>query len=148
MPRTSSFSVRDILDLPQMKTSAEGSVTNGAVDSDAISHATDLYAAASAQRLQGIFIHDDNSITDIFARISFGNHNQNVFLYILGVATTLADFAAARGRDYNTAANYSGHYQGFLDASRASQHLGWPPIPPSLQSMQGNTIFIWSFTRI
>ena len=64
MPRTSSFSVRDILDLPQMKTSAEGSVTNGAVDSDAISHATDLYAAASAQRLQGIFIHDDNSITD------------------------------------------------------------------------------------
>ena len=60
MPRTSSFSVRDILDLPQMKTSAEGSVTNGVVDSDAISHATDLYAAASAQRLQGIFIHDDN----------------------------------------------------------------------------------------
>ena len=76
MPRTSSFSVRDILDLPQMKTSAEGSVTNGAVDSDAISHATDLYAAASAQRLQGIFIHDDNSITDkkCFARISLGNH--------------------------------------------------------------------------
>ena len=66
MPRTSSFSVRDILDLPQMKTSAEGSVTNGAVDSDAISHATDLYAAASAQRLQGIFIHDDNSVIDIF----------------------------------------------------------------------------------
>ena len=66
MPRTSSFSVRDILDLPQMKTSAEGSVTNGAVDSDAISHATDLYAAASAQRLQGIFIRDDNYITDIF----------------------------------------------------------------------------------
>ena len=64
MPRTSSFSVRDILDLPQMKTSAEGSVTNGAVDSDAISHATDLYAAASAQRLQGIFIRDDNYITD------------------------------------------------------------------------------------
>ena len=62
MPRTSSFSVRDILDLPQMKSSAEGSVTNGAVDSDAISHATDLYAAASAQRLQGIFIHDDNYI--------------------------------------------------------------------------------------
>ena len=59
-----------------MKTSAEGSVTNGAVDSDAISHATDLYAAASAQRLQGIFIHDDNSITDkkCFARISLGNH--------------------------------------------------------------------------
>jgi len=49
-----------------MKTSAEGSVTNGAVDSDAISHATDLYAAASAQRLQGIFIHDDNSVIDIF----------------------------------------------------------------------------------
>ena len=66
MPRTSSFSVRDILDLPQMKQSAEGSVTNGAVDSDAISHATDLYAAASAQRLQGIFIRDDNYITDIF----------------------------------------------------------------------------------
>ena len=66
MPRTSSFSVRDILDLPQMKTSAEGSVTNGVVDSDAISHATDLYAAASAQRLQGIFIHDDNSVIDIF----------------------------------------------------------------------------------
>ena len=66
MPRTSSFSVRDILDLPQMKTSAEGSVTNGVVDSDAISHATDLYAAASAQRLQGILICDDNSITDIF----------------------------------------------------------------------------------
>ena len=71
-----------------------------------------------------------------------------MFSYILGVATTLADFAAARVRDYNTAANYSGHYQGFLDASRASQHLGWPPIPPSLQSMQGNTIFNWSFTRI
>ena len=70
MPRTSSFSVRDILDLPQMKTSAEGSVTNGAVDSDAISHATDLYAAASAQRLQGIFIHDGNSITDIFDGLS------------------------------------------------------------------------------
>ena len=49
-----------------MKTSAEGSVTNGVVDSDAISHATDLYAAASAQRLQGILICDDNSITDIF----------------------------------------------------------------------------------
>ena len=71
MPRTSSFSVRDILDLPQMKTSAEGSVTNGAVDSDAMSHATDLYAAASAQRLQGIFIHDDNSITDISLLESF-----------------------------------------------------------------------------
>ena len=52
MPRTSSFSVRDILDLPQMKTSSEGSVTTG-VETDAISHATDLYAAASAQRLQG-----------------------------------------------------------------------------------------------
>ena len=53
MPRTSSFSVRDILDLPQMKTSSEGSVTTGGVETDAISHATDLYAAASAQRLQG-----------------------------------------------------------------------------------------------
>ena len=52
MPRTSSFSVRDILDLPQMKTSSEGSVATG-VETDAISHATDLYAAASAQRLQG-----------------------------------------------------------------------------------------------
>ena len=56
MPRTSSFSVRDILDLPQMKTSSEGSVTTGAVDSEALSHATDLYAAASAQRLQGRYI--------------------------------------------------------------------------------------------
>ena len=53
MPRTSSFSVRDILDLPQMKTSSEGSVTTAGVETDAISHATDLYAAASAQRLQG-----------------------------------------------------------------------------------------------
>ena len=143
MPRTSSFSVRDILDLPQMKTSAEGSVTNGAVDSDAISHATDLYAAASAQRLQGIFIRDGNSITDIFNLLEsvMAIIIQMCFRIFLGVATTLADFAAARGRDYNTAANYSGHYQGFLDASRASQHLGWPPIPPSLQSMQGNTIF-------
>ena len=53
MPRTSSFSVRDILDLPQMKASSEGSGTTGAVDSESLSHATDLYAAASAQRLQG-----------------------------------------------------------------------------------------------
>ena len=50
MPRTSSFSVRDILDLPQMKTSSDNA-RNG--DSEALSHATDLYAAASAQRLQG-----------------------------------------------------------------------------------------------
>ena len=59
MPRTSSFSVRDILDLPQMKTSSEGSVTSGVLDSESLSHATDLYAAASAQRLQGnhIFIN-------------------------------------------------------------------------------------------
>ena len=55
MPRTSSFSVRDILDLPQMKSSSEGSVTTGGVETDGISHATDLYAAASAQRLQGNF---------------------------------------------------------------------------------------------
>ena len=53
MPRTSSFSVRDILDLPQMKTSSDGSVTTGGVETDTLSHATDLYAAASAQRLQG-----------------------------------------------------------------------------------------------
>ena len=53
MPRTSSFSVRDILDLPQMKTTSEGSATTGGVENDSISHATDLYAAASAQRLQG-----------------------------------------------------------------------------------------------
>ena len=55
MPRTSSFSVRDILDLPQMKTTSEGSATTGGVENDSISHATDLYAAASAQRLQGNF---------------------------------------------------------------------------------------------
>ena len=89
-----------------------------------------------------------SQIFSIIARISYGNHNSDVFSYILGVATTLADFAAARGRDYNTAANYSGHYQGFLDASRASQHLGWPPIPPSLQSMQGNNIFNLSYILI
>ena len=64
MPRTSSFSVRDILDLPQMKTSSDGSVTTAGVETDALSHATDLYAAASAQRLQGesylnIFFHHE-----------------------------------------------------------------------------------------
>ena len=53
MPRTSSFSVRDILDLPQMKTSSESSVTGSTAGSEALSHATDLYAAASTQRLQG-----------------------------------------------------------------------------------------------
>ena len=49
----------------------------------------------------------------------------------------MADFAAARGRDYTAAANYSGHYPGFLDASRAGQPFGWPPLPPALHSMQG-----------
>ena len=61
-------------------------------------------------------------------------------LLFIGAATTLADFAAARGRDYNSAVNYSGHYQGFLDASRASQQFGWPPLPPALHSMQGNSM--------
>ena len=37
-----------------MKTSSDG--PTGAVDSESLSHATDLYAAASAQRLQGKYL--------------------------------------------------------------------------------------------
>ena len=52
----------------------------------------------------------------------------------------MADFAAARGRDYAAAANYAGHYQGLLDASRASHQFGWHHLPPALHSMQGNIL--------
>ena len=60
-------------------------------------------------------------------------------MFILGVATSLADFNAARGRDYAAAANYTGHYQGFLDVSRASHQFGWHNLPPALHSMQGKS---------
>ena len=60
-----------------------------------------------------------------------------IFLMIVGAASSLADFAAARGRDYTSAANFPGHYPGFLENSRPGQPFGWAPLPSALHSMQG-----------
>ena len=56
---------------------------------------------------------------------------------IVGAASSLADFAAARGRDYTSAANFPGHYPGFLETARPGQPFGWAPLPSALHSMQG-----------
>ena len=56
---------------------------------------------------------------------------------IIGAASSLADFAAARGRDYTSAANFPAHYPGFLENSRPGQPFGWAPLPSALHSMQG-----------
>lgn len=99
MPRSSSFSVRDILDLPQMKNNSSNSVGTPTSDSTSPTHTTDITN-------HGLRTHGQERPTN--------HHNATTAM------AAMAASAAATGQNA-----FFGQYPGLFDPSRTSHLADW-----------------------